>query len=114
MAEIHRPFEDALEKALSSMMLPPRAPIHEVSVDGRIIPRLECRRDGEIITFVLDRRFAIDVPHTLAIPFAYFVANALAIGAGYPWCGAESRDMPFAPKAMCVTGGLPGQEPTHE
>ncbi len=102
-ATIHTPFADEMEKALERMMLPPRFPHHEVMIDGRLIPNLECRRDGDIITFVLDRRFALDVPIDLAIPVASFVANAMAIGAGYPWHGAESKSVPFAMKCMEIT-----------
>jgi hypothetical protein len=99
-ATIHTPYKDQLESALERMMLPPRFPHHEVMVDGRLIPNLECRRDGDTITFLLDRRFALDVPIDLAIPVASFVANAMAIGAGYPWHGAESKSAPFAMKCM--------------
>ncbi len=72
-------------------------------VEGRQIPRLMIREreDGQI-ELILDRRFAIDVPPTLAPQVAWLVANALAIGEGYTHLGAETKDSSFAPKVMTL------------
>ena len=55
---------------------------------------------GEHIELVLDQRLGADVPRRYAQSVAWLVANALAIGKGYSYLGAESKDMPFAPKLM--------------
>lgn len=72
-----------------------------VVVDGRMIPGLTGCRDGDDRTcLVLDHRFGLTVPNEYAYGVASFVANALAIGAGYPWYGAETKDRPFAARSM--------------
>jgi len=68
-----------------------------VIIEGRLIPMLRARERGDEITIILDERFAIDVPMMLGRQVAWLVANALAIGAGYPHLGAESKECPFAP-----------------
>ena len=76
-----------------------------VVVEGREIPRLVLRdHGGDHVSFTLDGRFGLDVPRDLAHPVASFVANAMAIGAGYPWLGAETKDRPFAPRLMQLGG----------
>ncbi len=75
-----------------------------VVIDGRMIPRLNAFRqtDGRV-TLILDGRFLLDLPSDgIARRVADFVANALAIGAGYPWMGADGKEMPFAPKVSEV------------
>lgn len=75
-----------------------------VMVDGRIIPRLTGFREGpDHICFVLDHRFGVTVPNDCAHGVAYVIANALAIGQGYPSMNAETKDRPFAPKGMEVS-----------
>lgn len=69
-----------------------------VMVDGRVIPRLTGWREGDLTWLAVDGRFACSVPHAHAREVAYVLANALAVGAGYSHAGAESRDMPFAPR----------------
>lgn len=80
---------------------------YRVIVDGRMIPRLGAVRqdDGGVVLF-LDNRFMLRVPEEgLAYQVAAFVANALAIGEGYPFAGAESKSRPFAPLAAAVDPG---------
>lgn len=89
-----------------------RIPGYTAIVDDREIPRLMVyeRRDGEI-TITLDRRFAIDVPRNMSGSVCWMIANALAIGEGYPFLGSETKDKPFAPQVHgpCgkpdITGG---------
>lgn len=80
-----------------------------VVVEGRQIPRLVLRDHGDHVSFSLDGRFRLDVPRELAHPVASFVANAMAIGAGYPWFGADTKDRPFAPR-LTQLGGDPETE----
>jgi hypothetical protein len=68
-----------------------------VQVEGRIIPRLTGFRDGDKIALVVDGRFSASFSEPDARQAAWLIAQALAIGAGYPWVGATSREMPFAP-----------------
>jgi hypothetical protein len=71
---------------------------YRVVVDGRSIPKLTGRENGDTVDFTLDHRFGLTVPKELAHQVAWFVANAMAIGAGYSHLGAESKQKPFAPR----------------
>lgn len=72
---------------------------YAVVVEGRSIPRLTMRdHSSDKITLILDGRFAIDVPKEHAQPFAWMIANALAIGEGYAFLGSENKEKPFAPQ----------------
>lgn len=75
-------------------------PYHEadrVIIEGREIPRLRAINDGDEVSLILDGRFSINVPQAYGSRVAWLVANALAIGAGYPFLGATSKEQPFAP-----------------
>jgi hypothetical protein len=95
-ADIHTPFADELEKALQNMEGPMLPRMHAVIIEGRAIPKLLMLRRGDTVNFTLDGRFGLEVPKEHAIPVAHFIANAMAIGAGYPWHGADSNSRPFA------------------
>ena len=89
-----------------------RIPGYTAVVDGREIPRLTVyERSDKEITILLDRRFAIDVTRELSGCICWMIANALAIGEGYPFLGAETKNRPFAPQVVggCgkpdITGG---------
>lgn len=85
---------------------------YTVIVDGREIPRLTMYEVGDQIALCLDNRMAVDFPREIAPQAARIIANALAIGAGYPHLGAMSKDKPFAP-AVVMLGALPEEpEPT--
>lgn len=79
--------------------------VWKVQVEGRIIPRLTGCRDGDKIMLVVDNRFGYSFRKEDAYGAAHLIANALAIGAGYPWLGAENKDMPFAPVGHAVSSG---------
>lgn len=68
-----------------------------VIVDGRVIPRLTGIKDGDKVSLMVDRRFAASFSEDDARSAAWLIAQALAIGAGYPHLGAENKDQPFAP-----------------
>lgn len=70
-----------------------------VQIEGRIIPHLTGSRNGDMVTLCVDRRFNVDFPADIARQAAWLIAQALAVGAGYPHLGATSKDMPFAPIA---------------
>lgn len=73
-----------------------------VIIEGRKIPHLHARDMGDRIEFVLDERFAIDVPKDIAHTIGWFVANAMAVASGYSFMGAESKDRPFAPQCFGI------------
>lgn len=91
--------EAKLEEALAGMIGPERRG-HSVIVGGREVPRLHCHRVGDDIDFVLDGRFGCAVPIEYALPVAAMIANALAIGQGYPSYAADSKDQSFAPEVI--------------
>lgn len=74
-----------------------------VQVEGRIIPNLTGFHDGDKIALVVDKRFSASFAPDDARQAAWLIAQALAIGAGYPSLGATSKDIPFAPKGMDMT-----------
>jgi hypothetical protein len=69
-----------------------------VTADGFRVPNMTARpnEDGTV-TLCLDERFAIDATPEEAGKWICFVANAMAIGAGYSCFGANSvkRPNPF-------------------
>ena len=78
---------------------------HTAVVEGREIPRMMVKSRGDhLITIRLDRRFEIDVPRELSGAVCWMIANALAIGEGYPYLGSETKDRPFAPQVMGIYG----------
>lgn len=82
-------------------------PFHEadrVVIEGRMIPKLTARPEGDDVAIILDGRLSISVPKALGRQVAWLVANALAIGEGYPYLGAETKDRPFAPQSMQIEG----------
>jgi hypothetical protein len=87
--------------------LGPKRPGHSVIVDGRCIPKLTAIDNGEIVTFVLDERFLYDVPKGMSGLFASAMAQALAIGAGFPHLGAGTRDCCFAPAVLAIAAPSP-------
>lgn len=70
-----------------------------VEIEGRIIPGLRGMRHGDMVTLCVDGRFCVDFPAAVARQAAWLVAQALAVGAGYPHLGATSKERPFAPIA---------------
>jgi hypothetical protein len=76
-----------------------------VVIEGREIPKLQARkfesRPGTV-SFLLDHRFGLDVPEELAYQVAWYVANAMAIGAGYAYLGADEKFKPFAVKLNAI------------
>ncbi len=69
---------------------------HRVVIDGRMIPSMTARREGDRVSLILDDRLSITVPADIGYQVAAFAANAMAIGAGYSHSGATTRERPFA------------------
>ncbi len=76
---------------------------YRVVIEGRRIPRLAGFREGEKTFLVVDGRFSVAFPHDIARDAAWLVANALAVGEGYAWLGAEAKERPFAPRCAEIT-----------
>lgn len=73
-----------------------------VVVDGRVIPRLTVSGSGERLTLVLDGRFGCDGTPGEVAKWARMIAQALAIGAGYPSLSADAHSRPFAPEVRMI------------
>lgn len=83
-----------------------------VIVDGRKIPNMHMLEEGDEICFVLDSRLAFPFPRELAHQAAAFAANAMAIGAGYAFLGAEAKEHPFAPQCFAIDLAPDGEQPS--
>ena len=82
-----------------------RIPGYTAVVEGKEIPQLMVyERVEKEITILLDRRFAIDVPREISHSVCWMIANALAIGEGYPFLGAKTKDKPFAREVVGNNG----------
>jgi hypothetical protein len=81
-----------------------------VIVNGRRVPRLTGVKQGDgSVMLVLDHRLGFEFPsEEVAYQAASLAGNAMAIEAGYPHFGAETKDQPFAPISMEITSGLLG------
>lgn len=73
-----------------------------VQVDGRIIPRLTGHKDGDKVALIVDGRFSASFSQDDAYQAAWLIAQALAIGEGYPHLGAEEKRRPFAPIGRAI------------
>ena len=77
---------------------------YRVILDGKVIPLLTGRKQPNgRVWLELDHRFAGEFSEEDAWQVAHLVANALAIGQGYPSYMADSKDQPFAPFGMEIT-----------
>lgn len=91
-----------------SPLFGPHPEYYSIVVDGRLIPGLTGHKSGDADTYlVLDGRFSVTVPNELAYSVAWMLGNALAIGAGYPHLGAESKEQPFAPQVAEINLNTP-------
>lgn len=78
---------------------------HKICIEGKIIPKMLGREhDGkyEILfddrcTFIFDTLGAAHTACSMA-------AAALAVGEGYSWFNASSKDHPFAPTVCMIDG----------
>ena len=79
---------------------------YRVIVDGRVMPLLTGFREGDAYWLVVDHRFACGPfpDHETAHQAAICAGQAMAITAGYPHLGADSKDQPFAPQCTAIDG----------
>lgn len=82
---------------------------HYVVLEGFQIPKLQANIVGDDVHFMLDHRFGISVPKSRAVDIAWFVANAMAVAAGYAWFGAEEPVKGFARKTGELVRESPGE-----
>lgn len=76
--------------------------------DGYLVPNLMAFRTQGRVELVLDRRFALDVPPNIAEAVIGFVANAMAVGAGYTSFGENcSPANPYKTRMTGVTLDAP-------
>lgn len=78
---------------------------YRVVIQGRFVPRLTGYHEKATgkVWLVVDRRFGQDFSTEAdAYSAAVLIAQAMAIASGYPHFGAESRDQPFAPRAIGI------------
>lgn len=78
---------------------------HSVVVEGREIPNFLARKTEDGAEVMLDNRFVYEFKSiTEARMATSMAAEAMAIGAGYPWLGAEKKERPFAPVVIGIGG----------
>lgn len=72
-------------------------------IEGKKIPKMLGRETEQGCEILLDGRwiYIFDSIQT-AYSACSMAANALAIGQGYAWLGADSKTQPFAPTIMTI------------
>jgi hypothetical protein len=76
---------------------------YRVMVDGKILPHLTGFREGGSYWLLVDRRFACGpFDEEQARQAARLAGQAMAVTAGYPHLGADSKDMPFASAGSAI------------
>ena len=78
--------------------------VGDVVIEGRLIPRLSANESADgSVELVLDGRFGVTFPDPgMASQAAWLIANALAIGEGYSFLGANDKNHPFAPECLRI------------
>lgn len=78
-----------------------------VQIEGRMIPRLTAFKDGDKIGLVVDHRFSHSFAKDDAYQASWLLAQALAIGEGYPHLAANNKERPFASLGMSIEAPKP-------
>lgn len=79
---------------------------YRVIVDGRLMPLLTGFREGDKVWLVVDHRFACGpFSEEEANQAARLAGQAMAITAGYPHLGADSKSQPFASQCSSIDLG---------
>lgn len=94
---------------------------YRVVIEGREIPHLTAypSKDGATISLLLDRRLGIEGTPEEVAKWAHFVANAMAVSAGFAWLGADDKYRPFATPVRGIDPPrpqlrvVPPSEPDH-
>lgn len=77
---------------------------HKVTSGGYRVPNLTAIVTGENVVLNLDERFMIEATRKEASKWIWFIANAMAIGAGYSCHGENSvKPNPFNCRMISVT-----------
>lgn len=76
---------------------------YKVQIEGRMIPHLTGRREGDRVSLIVDHRFSVSFREEDAYQVAWLLAQALAVGSGYSHLGAETKEQPFAPQGARIT-----------
>jgi hypothetical protein len=86
---------------------------YEISFNGYIVPRLTAKKliGGDLELF-LDRRFSIELTQAEAAQVVWFVANAMAVVAGYSSHGEHSQ--PLNPYRVGCVALRPEHSPDDE
>jgi len=91
------------ENIKNFLFAPLSASWHKICIEGKIIPKMYGRMyEGKCEVFLDDRWVYIFDTIEAAYSAASMAANAMAIGEGYPWFGADSKTMPFAATVMMM------------
>ena len=84
----------------------------DVVIDNYVVPNIKAHPlPDESVEFVLDRRFGITIEKDEVISFICFVADAMAVAAGYSSFGENSRLLNPYRDAYRVEGGSGETEP---
>ena len=76
---------------------------YRVTIDGYEVPKLRAVRVNGLISMTLDHRFGCDIPDdNRAQSIIWFIANVMAVGAGYSCFGEDAR--PANPFNCRLTG----------
>lgn len=82
---------------------------NRVVIEGRNIPYLTANKIGDDrVELIVDRRWSATFAAADAYQAAWLMANAMAVASGYPYLGADNKQMPFAPQVMQL-GDVPGR-----
>jgi hypothetical protein len=66
---------------------------YDLEVDGRRVPYLDAQKhpDKDLVMLQLDRRLAIEGTEEEVCKWVHFIANAMAVAAGYTSFGEHSK-----------------------
>jgi hypothetical protein len=73
--------------------------VYQMSVDGYLVPHVSGRVVDGMLHLMLDNRFGCVIPEASASEVVWFIANAMAVAAGYSCLGDNCRPLnPYAVK----------------
>lgn len=94
---INMEFNDGQKRDVE-LFGPPQDPSwHSVIIEGRKMPNFFIREHDGLFEVLFDNRWIYQFPEKWVARIAVtMAANALAVGRGYAYLGAENKDSPFA------------------
>lgn len=77
----------------NTKLIGPFAGTHKITIDGFHVPHIEAhpKRESDSVDLVLDGRFSITATQAEVERWGWFLAQAMAIAAGYSSHGEDSR-----------------------